>query len=238
MAAKDEDIPKLGSVPPEGEADEVTRVGSRDEIQRALENESKQVDLGPRGGNNLPTPPAPPPSDDMKAALKESTGIRLAPPPADLAGDRTNDMPTKPPTAGVVDNVDIDAAFTDTSLDELDSSALEPAPPSAIAAKPLAPPLPPAAKRKSATPPASPETSTSTSDAPAFPATSEPMVSRPPQAAASLRPEPTLSTAPDAGPLAERSSLSSQSNPRTMLAMLLVVGAVIAAFFAAAMLSR
>lgn len=233
MAAKDEDIPKLGSVPPEGEGEEVTRVGSRDEIQRALENEGKQVDLGPRGGNNLPTPPAPPPSDDMKAALKESTGIRLAPPPADLAGDRPNDMPTKPPTAGVVDNVDIDAAFTDTSLDELDSSALEPAPPSA---KALAPPLPPAAKRKSATPPATPETST-TSEAPAFPPTPEPMiVSRPPEAT-SLRPEPALSTPPNAGPLAERPSATTQ-NPKTMLAMLLVVGAVIAAFFAAAMLSR
>lgn len=161
MAAKDENLPKLGSIPPEEEG-EVTRVGSRDEIARALENEGHDVVNGVRP-NNLPTPPAPPPDAQMREALGVASSVRLAPPPADLLGERPNDMPTKPPTAGIVSDADVDSAFADTSLEdqELDSALLEPAPASA---RVVAPPLPAAARSRAPS-----KGQTNGSDAPAFP---------------------------------------------------------------------
>jgi hypothetical protein len=132
--AADEEIPKLGSVPPEEEY-EVTRVGSRDEIQRALEDQE-----GERA-NNLPTPPAPPPTEQMRHVLAGGPVVRLAPPPADLmaanananaanANNEANNVPTKPPTAGLVSDADIDTAFLDPSLasrlEELDENEAKP----------------------------------------------------------------------------------------------------------------
>lgn len=240
MAAKDEEVPKLGSLPPEGESDEVTRVGSRDEIARALLNEVKDLQgAAPRAGNNLPTPPAPPPSAEIKQVLvaeEPKVGMRLAPPPADLAGERPNDMPTKPPVAGVVSDLDVDAAFTD----ELDPSLLEAAPPSARSA---APPLPPAARR-STTPqnarpsvlPTTPPVKSNDIPTPAVP-TPAPVIT--PSMAPAVAPSIAPSLAPShlPAPLVPRESQSPTTRPRTALALLLVVGAVVAAFFVAAMLS-
>ncbi len=234
MAAKDEEVPKLsgGSLPPDGEPEEVTRVGRPDEIRRALEEEGKDAShVQPRqAGNNIPTPPAPPPSAGLKKAVADeaAASARLAPPPADLLAadrERGNETPTKPPLAGVGDNVDVDAAFRENPFDDpdipkssehLDSSFLEPAPPSM---KALAPPLPPAAHR-SGRPSASPSGAPSESGPPAGLAT--------PSAA----PGSTSSTAPLVG----RES-AAPSASRSMLLVLVVVVAVVGAFFVAALAS-
>lgn len=138
MSAYDSEVPKLDSTPPESE--EVTRVGTRDEIARALETGSAP------STNNIPTPPVPAPDAEMRASLGAVPGARLAPPPADLVEQRANDMPTKPPVTGVVTESDIEDAFRDTSLEdgELDSELLEPAPAS-VRTEAMAPPLPPRA---------------------------------------------------------------------------------------------
>jgi hypothetical protein len=126
--AADEDLPKLGSVPPEEEY-EVTRIGTRDEIQRALEDHALEDHEGAHA-NNLPTPPVPPPTEQMRHALAGDPIARLAPPPADLVRERGNEVPTKPPTAGLVSDSDIDTAFLDPSLEsrleELESEVAKP----------------------------------------------------------------------------------------------------------------
>lgn len=230
MAVKDEEVPKLDSLPPDGEPEEVTRVGRPDEIRRALEVEGKDAShVQPKQApNNIATPPAPPPSAGTKKAVAEaSAGVRLAPPPADIVlADREqgNDTPTKPPLAGVGDNVDVDAAFRENpfedpdipkSSEHLDSSLLEPAPPSM---KALAPPLPAAATR-SAPPP--PPVAKPSSDPPADV-----------RSAPSARPAST----PSAAPLASRESAAPAAS-RSMLLVLVVVLAVVGAFFIAAIAS-